>query len=484
MMTMLPANNVKALPALNLLSESVAPGKTKTVIEYSSGSTVISMSLVSRVVHGITDIRAFLSNKTSDAKLKLMQFFGLDLTLFGGPSQPDPMDNRGGIQAARKQAAESEQVVNPNQYENEANWNAHMKWTGPQIHRQLPHIGVICAGMGTSGTMTGIGLYFKEKKSSVVRIGVCTSPGDRVPGPRSYALMSPVTFPWRDAVDHMEQVGSTESYGLSLQLSREGLICGPSSGFNLQGLYQYIEKELALGTLDGLKNDDGEIHCVFLCCDLPYQYIDEYFTKLDEKNFHPIKNHHLTTVDLYRYDEAWELPIETAFSMFMNFNGDLGHTKASIGTSIQPPLQAIAVLDLRSHQDYQSWHMPGSVNVPFESITTISKSPFFDSKVLEQQWREMESFFASQIRQCTIDGVDSLLPKKIQLICYNGDSSRVATSILRAKGVEASSIAGGIANVKNWWDGIQAHLLVASCAVQETSVDHMHLVRVSVEQTQ
>ena len=64
---------------------------------------------------------------------------------------------------------------------------------------------------------------------------VCTSPGDRVPGPRSYALMSPVTFPWRDAVDHMEQVGSTESYGLSLQLSREGLICGPSSGFNLQG---------------------------------------------------------------------------------------------------------------------------------------------------------------------------------------------------------------------------------------------------------
>lgn len=79
MMTMLPANNVKALPAMNLLEKSVEKEKTKTVIEYSSGSTVISMSLVGRVFHGIDDTRAYLSNKTSDAKLKLMQFFGLNM---------------------------------------------------------------------------------------------------------------------------------------------------------------------------------------------------------------------------------------------------------------------------------------------------------------------------------------------------------------------------------------------------------------------
>ena len=57
----------------------MVPGKTKTIVEYSSGSTVISMSMVARVFHGIDDTRAFLSNKTSAAKLRLMQFFGLDM---------------------------------------------------------------------------------------------------------------------------------------------------------------------------------------------------------------------------------------------------------------------------------------------------------------------------------------------------------------------------------------------------------------------
>jgi cysteine synthase len=65
--------------ALNLLEKDVVPGKTKTVIEYSSGSTVISMSMVARVFHDISDTRAYLSNKTSLAKLRLMQFFGLDM---------------------------------------------------------------------------------------------------------------------------------------------------------------------------------------------------------------------------------------------------------------------------------------------------------------------------------------------------------------------------------------------------------------------
>lgn len=65
--------------ALNLLENSVERGKTKTIIEYSSGSTVISMSLIARVFHNLSDVRAYLSNKTAPAKLRLMQFFGLDM---------------------------------------------------------------------------------------------------------------------------------------------------------------------------------------------------------------------------------------------------------------------------------------------------------------------------------------------------------------------------------------------------------------------
>lgn len=62
-----------------MLANGVQPSKSKTVVEYSSGSTVISLALASRINHGIQDIRAFLSNKTSGPKLRLMQFFGLDM---------------------------------------------------------------------------------------------------------------------------------------------------------------------------------------------------------------------------------------------------------------------------------------------------------------------------------------------------------------------------------------------------------------------
>lgn len=56
------------------------------------------------------------------------------------------------------------------------------------------------------------------------------------------------------------------------------------------GLYQFLEKRKSAGTLNELRNEDGSIHCVFLCCDLPYQYMSEYFNKLDESNFQPVTN--------------------------------------------------------------------------------------------------------------------------------------------------------------------------------------------------
>ncbi|EEH23453.1 hypothetical protein PABG_05664 [Paracoccidioides brasiliensis Pb03] len=432
-MAMHPANNVKAIPALNMLESNVVPGKTSTIIEYSSGSTVISMSLIARIFHNISDVRAYLSNKTSNTKLKLMQFFGLDITLFGGPSQPEPLDERGGIQNAKKMAMASDDVVNPNQYENQNNWKAHIRWTGPQILKQLPQINVICAGMGTSGTMTGLGTYFKQAKPSVFRLGVCTAPGDRVPGPRSYSLLLPVEFPWREAVDAIEEVGSLESFSLSLDMCREGLVCGPSSGFNLGGLLRMLRKRKSEGTLSELAGSDGLTHCVFLCCDLPYQYIDEYFQKLGPAKFPAIHNENLTKVDLYRYDEAWELhPMDVLPRFYEPFEAVKAYSWAKINAKAQT-----YVIDLRKTVDYESGHLPGAMNVPLKSLAAKTPSPFAEPKVLEAQWLELESVF-EQVKDSA-----NLNEQRVLVLCYNGDTSRVATSVLRAKGVEADCIRGG-----------------------------------------
>ncbi|GMG33632.1 unnamed protein product [Aspergillus oryzae var. brunneus] len=407
-----------------MLEKSVTPGKTNTIIEYSSGSTVISMSMIARVMHGIQDTRAFLSNKTSEAKLQLMQFFGLNITLFGGPSQPEPYDERGGIQSARRMALDSDSVLNPNQYENDNNWQSHIRWTGPQIYKQLPEINVLCAGMGTSGTMTGLGTYFKEAKPSVLRLGVCTAPGDRVPGPRSFALMKPVEFPWKAAVDVIEEVNSSDSFSLSLDLCREGIVCGPSSGFNLQGLFQMLEKRKAAGTLSEIAGPDGSIHCVFLCCDLPYQYIGEYFQKLGADKFHPIQNERSPVV---------------LFTHFYNTPNVLSECLLS-DIKLRP---LCCVLDLRTTADFASWHLPGSVNIPLRSLDSHTVKPFSDPGVLEAQWSELEAMFKDP---SVITKLDS---HHVLVICYNGDTARVATSVLRAKGIEADSLRGGYQALKD-----------------------------------
>lgn len=422
MMTMLPAHNVKELPALSMLSApgAIGPG-TKTIVEYSSGSTVISMGIVARILHGIDDTKAYISNKTSDSKLKMLQFFGLDLHLFGGPSQPEPTDDRGGIQRARRDAETCDTISNPNQYENDLNWNAHKRWTGPQLLAQLPTISIICAGMGTAGTLTGTATFFKETKPSVTSVGVCTAPGDRVPGPRSDALLAPVEFPWRECVDSIVECGSEESFSKSLQLTRDGLVCGPSSGFNLVGLLRYLEQRQKAGSLDELRDaDSGLIDCVFLCCDLPYQYISEYFDKVPSSEFHPIKNHNLAGVDTYRYDEAWELKPDSP--ILHSYMEDLD----------------TVLLDLRDPKSSEEWSPKpqNKLAMPLFTLSPDQASPFYNSRLLELQWRELDQIFAEEI--------DSrLLGNKVVALCHHGDTARIAASVLRARGVACFSVKGG-----------------------------------------
>lgn len=282
-------------------------------------------------------------------------------------------------------------------------------------------------------------------------LSVVTAAGDRVPGPRSYSLLAPVEFPWKASVDHIEHVGSHDSYRLSLDLCRQGIVCGPSSGFNLSGLYQFLEKKKADGTLaSDLANEAGEVHCVFLCCDLPYQYIGEYFDKLGERSgaFPPIRNDGLAGVDLHRYDEAWELAQDVALESFYALEPlSPGSQMAQLRTHQVVPQRDVTVLDLRQSIDFVQGSLPRAINVPLLSTSSssdadggggaVTSSPFFDAALLERTWRELEDLFSS-------DRIAELRGRRTLVVCYDGDTSRVATSVLRAKGVEASNIRGGV----------------------------------------
>lgn len=126
--------------------------------------------------------------------------------------------------------------------------------------------------------------------------------GDIVPGPRSLPLVEGCEFPWRKTVDAVELIGSQDAYRLSMLLSREGIICGPSSGICLKGIYEFLQKAKDSGTLDQYREPEtGEISCVFLCCDLPYQHLDGYFKALGDEDFPPIRNE--VSIATYNFEQ-------------------------------------------------------------------------------------------------------------------------------------------------------------------------------------
>lgn len=111
--------------------------------------------------------------------------------------------------------------------------------------------------------MTGTGGYLKTVFPDIVNLGVFTAAGDFVPGPRPSNLVhSSNDLPWRQVVNAAEHVDSSGAYAESLELCRQGILCGPSSGLALKGLYQYLEKVTQTPEeLDRIRGPDGFVNC-------------------------------------------------------------------------------------------------------------------------------------------------------------------------------------------------------------------------------
>lgn len=102
------------------------------------------------------------------------------------------------------------------------------------------------------------------------------------------------------------------------------------------------------------------------------------------------------------------------------------------------------IFDLRSTSDYSRSHLPGAINLPLRTLSETSISAFKDANVLEAQWLELEAVFTSNQPPGSALSITSLKQYIVTLVCYDGDTSRIGTSILRAKGVRAFSVRNGV----------------------------------------
>jgi len=296
LMNMLPLGNIKAVPAFNMIAEKFASGDlvdVTRIVENSSGNTVSSVALVARHF-GIDQVQSYVPAEISWNKLLMLLFYGIEPIVNVEPDTPTENDPRSGVSKARQDALQ-EDVINPGQYDNPDNPGAHEKWTAEQIWQQTNgRINVFCAGLGTTGTIIGNSVALKARKASLQVVGVMRAPDNYVPGVRTEKLLKMVGYDWQPHVDRIERFETGKSYQLSLDLSRAGIIVGPSSGMALGGLLSYLDTLKATGGLDELRDpESGEITCVFPCPDGPLPYLDEYFKYLDKSCFPVIQNEDL-----------------------------------------------------------------------------------------------------------------------------------------------------------------------------------------------
>ncbi len=424
LMNMLPLANVKSLPALNMLLEAEKSGKLKdvhTIVENSSGNTVFSLALIARLF-GIKRTKAIVSHEVRWGKLQLLRLFGIEILVNKEPICPDPSDKTSGIYKA-KQKGKRRGWFNPGQYDNEANPEAHIKWTAPQIWKQTKgKITLFCAGMGTTGTIVGVSKYLKSKNKKITVVGVIRSPNNPVPGVRTLNLLRQIAFDWKSAVDYIEEVGTKQSFIESLKLCRAGLMVGPSSGFALAGLLNFLSKIKKSGDLDNLRNKEGEVIAVLICPDSPLPYLNDYFEYLDESYFPTIENEHLLiNKPEYKQEkiqltslENIEINVEYAYKLLYNYPPEILWDLINKNETVKLP-EDVILIDVRTPEEYQHVHLAGSENIDYTKILDQISD-------LSKKWQD----------------------KKVIVICRFGVQSLSVAESLRKNGVEAFSIRGGM----------------------------------------
>ncbi|MBZ9729785.1 cysteine synthase family protein [Salegentibacter sp. JZCK2] len=169
-----PGNSVKDRMAVKMVEEAEASGKLKpggTIIEGTSGNTGMGLALVA-IVKGYKMV-CVLSDKQSKEKIDILKAVGCEVVVC--PTDVAPDDPRSYYSTSKRMADETPNSWYVNQYDNLANTKAHYESTGPEIWEQTDgKVTHFVVGVGTGGTISGVGKYLKEKNPNIKVWGIDT----------------------------------------------------------------------------------------------------------------------------------------------------------------------------------------------------------------------------------------------------------------------------------------------------------------------
>ncbi|TDN89190.1 cystathionine beta-synthase [Salegentibacter sp. 24] len=169
-----PGNSVKDRMAVKMVEEAEASGKLKpggTIIEGTSGNTGMGLALAA-IVKGYKMV-CVLSDKQSKEKIDILKAVGCQVVVC--PTDVAPDDPKSYYSTSKRMAEETPNSWYVNQYDNLANTKAHYESTGPEIWEQTDgKVTHFVVGVGTGGTISGVGKYLKEKNPNIKVWGIDT----------------------------------------------------------------------------------------------------------------------------------------------------------------------------------------------------------------------------------------------------------------------------------------------------------------------
>jgi cysteine synthase B len=221
-----PAGSVKDRPALSMISRAEQRGEIKPgdmLIEATSGNTGIALAMAA-VIRGFR-MRLIMPDNLSVERRQTMRAFGAELVLV---TQTQGMEGARDLAMAMQARGEGKVL---DQFANDDNWMAHYEGTGPEIWAQTQGaVTHFVSAMGTTGTITGVSRFLKEKNPEVQIIGVQPTDGSSIPGIRKWSedYIPPIRSKAR--IDQIEEVTQADAEAMARRLAlTEGLFCGPSA---------------------------------------------------------------------------------------------------------------------------------------------------------------------------------------------------------------------------------------------------------------
>jgi len=251
-----PGGSVKDRPALYMLAMAEASGALthdRIILEPTSGNTGIALAMLG-TAKGYR-VKLVMPACVSMERRSVLEAYGAEVVL-----SPSEEATDGAIRLAHRILDEEpERYFMPNQYANPHNVLAHYETTGPEILRQTEGlVDVFVAGMGTSGTLMGVGRFFREKKPGVRIVGIEPRLGHKVQGLKNMkeAIVPEIYRP--EALDEKITIDDEAAFAMARELAaREGLFVGMSSGAAVTGALQ-VAAGMKKGTIVTLLPDRGD----------------------------------------------------------------------------------------------------------------------------------------------------------------------------------------------------------------------------------